>query len=98
MKKVIEERRNEAYTSRADGAEESNDPQVHLGTNHVLLQEQVQKALLTRKCHSSLHYYSQVHFAFCFRRSGSVTCPIRAMTPRFPIAHFQPTPMRTDTM
>lgn len=48
MKKVIEERRNEAYTSRPDGAEESHDPQVHRGTNHLLLQEQVQKALLTR--------------------------------------------------
>lgn len=29
MKKVIEERRNEAYTSRPDGEEESPDPQVH---------------------------------------------------------------------
>ncbi len=28
MKKVIEERRNEAYTSRPDGEEESLDPQV----------------------------------------------------------------------
>lgn len=29
MKKVIEERRNEAYTSRADGADENEDQQVH---------------------------------------------------------------------
>lgn len=29
MKKVIEERRNEAYTSRPDGAEEPHDQQVH---------------------------------------------------------------------
>lgn len=29
MKKVIEERRNEAYTSKPDGEEESHDPQVH---------------------------------------------------------------------
>ena len=29
MKKVIEERRNEAYSSRPDGDEESSDPQVH---------------------------------------------------------------------
>lgn len=30
MKKVIEERRNEAYSSRPDGGEEeSSDPQVH---------------------------------------------------------------------
>lgn len=29
MKKVIEERRNEAYTSRSDGADENEDQQVH---------------------------------------------------------------------
>lgn len=29
MKKVIEERRNEAYTSKPDGEEESHDSQVH---------------------------------------------------------------------
>lgn len=29
MKKVIEERRNEAYTSRADGTDENEDQQVH---------------------------------------------------------------------
>lgn len=30
MKKVIEERRNEAYASRSDGADENEDQQVHL--------------------------------------------------------------------
>lgn len=78
MKKVIEERRNEAYTSRSD---ENEDQQVHF---------------------SKLNYRNDtaVTFSLSFpsRRSGSVTCPIRAMTPRSPIAHCRPPRTRTGSM
>uniref|UniRef100_A0A8C4FAR1 Protein scribble homolog n=1 Tax=Dicentrarchus labrax TaxID=13489 RepID=A0A8C4FAR1_DICLA len=56
MKKVIEERRNEAYTSRPDGEEESHDPQKRLSDlSNQSHDSQVSNSTLSATSHEDRH-------------------------------------------